>query len=105
MAILGLITTEGDANWRYTNIRRQVFYFYPNGAAPLTGLLSLVTEQDSDDPEFTWWEKRLDKQATVTAQANAAGPWTANPATEVTDGATTDASAQTWAVGDLRAVR
>lgn len=105
MAILGLITTEGDANWRYTNIRRQVFYFYPNGAAPLTGLLSLITEQDTDDPEFSWWEKRLDKQTTVTAQANAAGPWTANPATETTDGATTDAAAQTWVVGDLRAVK
>jgi hypothetical protein len=105
MPILGLATTESDANWRFKNVRRQVFYFYPNGAAPLTGLLSLLSDQETDDPEFSWWEKRLDKQSTVTAIANAAGPWTANPATETTDGATTDASSQPWVVGDLRAVK
>lgn len=105
MAILGLLNTESDANWRFKNIRRQVFYLYPNGAAPLTGLLSLLQEEDTDDPEFSIFEKRLSTQRTTTKQANAAGPWTANPATETTDGATTDAAAQTWAVGDLRAVR
>lgn len=105
MPILGLVTTESDANWRFKNVRREVFYFYPNGAAPLTGLLSLLDDETTDDPEFSWWEKRLDKQLTTTAQANAAGPFTANPATEVQDAATTDAAAQTWAVGDLRAVK
>lgn len=105
MPILGLATTESDSNWRFKNVRRQVFYFYPNGAAPLTGLLSLLNDQDTDDPEFQHYEKRLDSQASVTAIANAAGPWTANPSTETTDGATTDASAQTWATGDLRAVK
>lgn len=104
-SILGLTTTESDANWRFKNIRRQVFYFYPNGAAPLTGLLSLLQDEETDDPEFQWWEKRLDGQSTVTLQANAAGPWTANPATETTDGATADAAAQAWIIGDLRAVK
>ena len=105
MPILGLITSESDANWRFKNVRRQVFYFYPNGSAPLTGLLSLLQEEDTDDPEFSIYEKRLSTQRTLTAQANAAGPWTANPATETTDGATADAAAQTWVVGDLRAVK
>jgi len=105
MPILGLLNTESDANWRYKNVRRQVFYFYPNGASPLTGLLSLLNDEQTDDPEYSWWEKRMDPQRTTTAAANAAGPFTANPATETTDGATTDASAQAWAIGDLRAIK
>lgn len=105
MPILGLMTTESDPNWRFKNVRREVFYFYPNGAAPLTGLLSLIDDEDTDDPEMQWWEKRLDKQSTVTLVANAAGPFTTNPATETTDATTADAANQTWAVGDLRAVK
>lgn len=105
MPILGLLSTESDANWRFKNVRRQVFYFYPNGAAPLTGLMSLLGDEDTNDPEYSWYEKRLSTQRTVTAIANAAGPWTANPATETTDGALTDAAAQTWVVGDLRAIK
>lgn len=102
MPILGLVTSESDANWRFKNVRRQVFYFYPNGAAPLTGLLSLLQDEDTDDPEFIWNEKRLDPQTTVTAQANAAGPFIANPASETDDSLTADAATQAWAVGNLR---
>lgn len=106
MPILGLLSTESDANWRFKNVRRQVFYFYPNGAAPLTGLMSLMNDEDTDDPEYSWWEKRLDLQRTITKQSAAGnGPFLANPATDITDGATTDAAAQTWVVGSIRAVR
>lgn len=66
-AILGLLDTETFANERFTNVRRAVFYQYPAGAAPLTGLLSLMKSEETDDPEFSWYEKRLERQwATAT---------------------------------------
>jgi len=74
-AILGLIGTEDYAANRFKNPRRKVFYDYPNGSAPLTGLLSLMDEEDSDDPEFSWFEKRKKQQRTDTAsQGSSKGP-------------------------------
>jgi len=75
MAILGMLNTQEFQAQRFKNVRRSVFYFYPNGAAPLTGLLSTLKEEDTDDPEFNWWEKRLSKQATTTVALNAGGPF------------------------------
>lgn len=66
-AILGLMDTETFSSERFTNVRRQVFYNYPAGAAPLTGLLSLLKEEETDDPKFSWWEKRLEEQWAATA--------------------------------------
>lgn len=80
MAILGLITTESFAANRFTNIRRMVFYFYPNGAAPLVGLLSLLDSEETNDPKFSWWEKRLDQQRTTTA-TNTTGSFITNTGT------------------------
>ena len=105
MPILGLATTESDSTWRFKNVRRQVFYFYPNGAAPLTGLLSLLQDEVTDDPEFQHFEKRLDQQLTATALATTAGTWTANPAAETTDTDTADVATQAWTVGALRRFR
>jgi hypothetical protein len=65
--ILGLLTTESFANERFKNIRRSVFYFYPNGAAPLIGLMSLLKEEVTNDPEYRWYEKYLLEQRTTTA--------------------------------------
>lgn len=77
MAILGLTSTETYSSERFKNVRRSVFYFYPNGAAPLTGLLSLMDEEDTDDPEFSHWEKRLSTQRTETAShGSSEGPFT-----------------------------
>lgn len=67
MAILGLVNAESYATERFKSIRRQVFYFYPQGAAPLTGLLSLLKEESCDDPEFYWWEKRHEQLRTTLA--------------------------------------
>lgn len=76
MAILGLIGTEQFSSQRFTNIRRSVFYDYPNGAAPLTGLTSLMEEESTNDPEYSWWEKRLKEQRTTTAsQGSSKGPF------------------------------
>jgi len=59
MPVLGLIGTEQFVTERFKNVRRSVFYQYPNGAAPLLGILSLLEEQSTNDPAFGWWEKRL----------------------------------------------
>ena len=75
MAILGLVSTESVSAQRWTNIRRKVFYNYPNGSAPLIGILSMMKEESTNDPEFSWWEKRLQEQVTKTASMNAAGPF------------------------------
>lgn len=63
--ILGLISTEEFADERYKNVRSSVFYDYPNGAAPLTGILSMLTEEFTDDPEFFWHEDRFKAQRTT----------------------------------------
>lgn len=68
-SILGLLGTESLSSNRFKSIRRQVFYFYPNGAAPLMGLLSLLQEEQHNDPEFTWWEERLPEQRSTTLQS------------------------------------
>ena len=75
-AILGLVNTNQYDSQRFKNVRRSVFYFYPNGAAPLTGIMSLLKEEKTNDPEYRWFEKRLAEQSTTTASANAAGPFT-----------------------------
>lgn len=76
MAILGLISTEDLAAERYKNPRRKVFYDYPNGQAPLTGILSLLSEEDTDDPEFSWFEKRYkDLASTTVSQGSSKGPF------------------------------
>lgn len=80
MAILGLLGTEQFASERFKSVRRSVFYTYPNGAAPLTGLLSLLSEEDCNDPEYSWYEKRWKEQRTLT-EANTTGVFctTASP--------------------------
>lgn len=77
MAILGLLDSEKFASERFKSVRRSVFYFYPNGAATLTGILSLLKDESCNDPEYKWFEKRLLEQKTTTATANADGPFTA----------------------------
>lgn len=75
-SILGLLSTEDFGTQRFKNYRRSVFYQYPQGAAPLNGVLSLLDEENTDDPEFNWFEKRLRDQRTTTASHSASkGPF------------------------------
>ena len=85
MPIFGLLDAEKFASQRFKNVRRSVFYFFPNGAAPLMGLLSLLEEETTNDPEFYWHEKVKDDQRTVTV-ANTTGSFITNTATNA-DGA------------------
>lgn len=64
MPIAGLLGTEQFASERFTSIRRSVFYQYPNGSSPLMGLLSMLDGEVLNDPEFSWYEKRLKEKST-----------------------------------------
>lgn len=88
MSILGMIGTEQLANQRFKNVRRSVMYDYPNGSAPLLALLSLLDEESTNDPEFSWWEKRYKEQKTLTVSIGSSkGPFFANDGTtQHTDG-------------------
>lgn len=88
MAILGLVSTENYTANKFTNIRRSVQYFYPNGAAPLTGLLSLMGKEDeeTDDPEFSHWEKSLNQQRDTTkTQGSSKGPFMTSAGSDAGD--------------------
>jgi len=58
---------RGNGDWatdqRPKNWRQAILYEYPNGATPLTGILSMMGSEPTDDPEFYWWTKRLAAQA------------------------------------------
>lgn len=63
MAFLGMRGT-GDwvANQRPENWRETILYLYPNGDTPLTGILSMMGSESTDDPHFHWWTKALPTQ-------------------------------------------
>ncbi len=44
------VTDQRPKNWR-----EQILYLYPNGHAPLTAIMSMLSSQSVDDPEFNWW--------------------------------------------------
>lgn len=89
MAILGLISTSDLSGTQSETARRKVFYQYPQGAAPLMGLLSMTETQETDKPSFGWWEERWQAPRTQTAVANADGPFTNTSGTDLTTGGST----------------
>lgn len=81
MTIQGLRTTE---NWvtdeRPLSWRKGLLMLDPNGSAPLTGLTSAMKERSVKDPEFNWWEKRLQTRR-VALSANLTAPASGTPET------------------------
>jgi hypothetical protein len=47
---------------------------FPNGSAPLIGILSMLKEDETNDPEFSWWEDRLQEQVTTSLASYALTP-------------------------------
>lgn len=86
MAILGLMTTEQVKDTMSENARRRVFYHYPEGKFPLAGLLSLMEDQETDKNNFAWFEERWTAPKSLTAAANAAGPFTNTSDADLTTG-------------------
>jgi hypothetical protein len=72
---LGLISSEQQDDYWSSNARRRIFKAFPNGAATLTGLLSMSESEDTPLPEFTWTEDRWQEIRTQTI----AGPTAASP--------------------------
>lgn len=75
MAFQGM---RGTGNWapdeRPLNWRQGILYLYPNGRAPLTGLLSKMGEETTTDPQYHWWTKNLAQQGgTITELYTDAG--------------------------------
>ena len=62
MAITGLRTTENfsPAEVRPKDWREGILLQYPNGEFPLFALTSKMKKESVTDPEFNWFEKRLD---------------------------------------------
>ena len=50
---------RGTGDWvtgqRPMNWREQILYLYPNGQAPLTAILAMLSSELVDDPQFHWW--------------------------------------------------
>jgi len=61
MAFAGL---RGTGDWapneRPTDFREYILWARPNGSAPLTALLSKMASQKCTDPQFNWWEEKLE---------------------------------------------
>ncbi len=95
-SILGLPTSAKFAaqSDRFYNHRRQILHSYPNGKSPLTGILSMIPEEDTNDSLYFWYEKRYVSPQTVlrgTSPVTSDAPSTgdANDGTVATTGAKT----------------
>jgi hypothetical protein len=70
--ILGLPSSKkfADESDRFYNHRRQILKSYPNGKATLTGILSMLPEEEVNDSIYTWYEKRYSSPKTTTRGTN-----------------------------------
>lgn len=60
---LGMRGTGSWANGvRPENWREMIMYLYPNGSAPLTGIMGMQASEPVNDPVFHWFEKDLPAQ-------------------------------------------
>lgn len=57
---------RGNGDWvedqRPKSWREQILYLYPNGKAPLTAILSKMSSEQVDDPQFHWWTETFQNQ-------------------------------------------
>jgi len=110
--ILGLPTSAKFAaeNDRFYNHRRQILHSYPNGKSPLTGILSMCPEEETNDSIMIWWEKRYQSPQTTlrgTSPVTSTAPSTgdADDGTNITTGAkaiTTDYYMKVAKTGDFK---
>jgi len=84
MAIFGLHTSGTHASYISEKTRRKVLYQYPQGPAPLTYLLSLLPDEETDKTEFGWWEERDTVISTTTLTSGSLGGGGAGPFTDST---------------------
>lgn len=74
--LLGLTTTTDLANHASANVRRKVFYRFPGGSAPMTGLLSMMDDvQPTDKAEWGWYEQDDTEMRVVLGRISGEGPF------------------------------
>ena len=60
MAFAGI---RGTGDWgtdeRPKNFREMILWMNPNGSAPLYALMARAKKESTNDPEFAWWEEKL----------------------------------------------
>lgn len=70
----GLLSTEITRPFESINSRRKIYWQFPQGAAQLTGLLSLLPNaEETDKSLYGWWERRFPTQRTITASGASTG--------------------------------
>ena len=87
----GLLSTEITRPYESINSRRKIFWQFPQGAAQLMGLLSLLpNSEETDKSLFGWWERRFPTQRTVTATTGVvnSNPFSNGDQSALTDGGT-----------------
>ena len=52
-------TGDWVADQRPLNWRQNILYLYPNGMAPLTAILSMMSTKKVDDAQFHWWTEQI----------------------------------------------
>ena len=52
-------TGQWGADERPKNFREMILFLNPNGSAPLTALLAKAKKESVNDPEFSWWEEKM----------------------------------------------
>lgn len=73
MALFGYSSATGKTFWSQ-NSRRKILHRYPQGKAPMTYLLSMADgKEETDKPEFSWWEKRDRPIKSATATSGGMG--------------------------------
>lgn len=74
MAVLGLRGTGAfSADDRPKNYRETILLLFPNASAPLTAILSRLSNEETNDPEFKWFEKGLPSQTAVVSGSQTSG--------------------------------
>lgn len=89
MPVFGLHTSGTHSSYISEKTRRKVLYQYPQGPTPLTYLLSLLPDEETDKTEFGWWEERdtVIKTTTAAIGGGTAGPfYTGTGTTALTSG-------------------
>lgn len=98
MAIAGMAGTGSwGTNERPKHFRETILFLRPDGSAPLTALLSKMDTEKVDDPEFHWWEEKLQ---TMRVAINYSTGYS-NSATQLVVDSAVGLDAQDLVVGDV----
>jgi len=67
MSVYPFLGMRGTGDWtdsdmRPKNWRQKIFQLYPNGAMPLTAIMSMLSEESTDDPQYYWWNQDFPSQ-------------------------------------------